>query len=139
MQALFCTPVNLKIYEQPQHPVRHSPAPVQVHYNKVQPSHLWGTVLLSNVGFYQSKGRINSINSCAGELQALQESRVIWRLQEIIILETDEEYRVLLFIKPTETGPIFQATDDGPSPCMSKGPMMKQICCARVRATVALA
>ena len=40
------------------------PAPVQVHYNKVQPSHLWGIVLLCNVGFYQSKGRINSINSC---------------------------------------------------------------------------
>ena len=63
--------------EQPQHPVRHSPAPVQVHYNKVQPSHLWRTVLLSNGGFYQSKGRINSINSCAGEPQALQEGRVI--------------------------------------------------------------
>ena len=33
-------------------------------------------------------------------------------LQEIFILETDEEYRVVLVIKSTETGTIFQATDD---------------------------
>eukprot|EP00434_Breviolum_minutum_P038594 symbB.v1.2.034242.t1/scaffold4248.1/size42442/1 len=32
----ICTPVNLKISEQSQHPVRHSPAPVQVHYNQDQ-------------------------------------------------------------------------------------------------------
>ena len=76
------------------------------------PSHPWGTVLLSNVGFYQSQRWVNSTKCRAGEPQALQKGRIIRCLQEILILETDEEHRVVLVIKPTEAGTIFQAAND---------------------------
>ena len=65
---------------------------------------------LRTLGALSSSRWINSTNSRAGELQALQKGGIIRYLQRILILET--EHRVVLVIKPTEAGTIFQAAND---------------------------
>ena len=102
---------------------------------------LRSTVLLSHTGFYQSKRRINSTlaqenRKLCKKAESSGDSR---RLSSLRRMRNTESFcsSSPLKLAPYFKQPIIIAAPT--SPCMSNGPMMKQICCARVRATVALA